>query len=205
MSSLTVYHENQPEQPLKLLTHAEDIASTLAEVGVRFERWEAAAPIAAGASRDEVIAAYAHEIERLKRERGYITVDVVSLNSDHPQKAELRAKFLDEHRHGEDEVRFFVAGRGLFVLHIEEHVYAVLCERNDLISVPAGTRHWFDMGEHPHFVAVRLFNNPEAGSPSSPATTSPAASPAGRLGEAPSHPSPSAPPVLPGRFHPESA
>ncbi|PXC07794.1 acireductone dioxygenase, partial [Pseudomonas aeruginosa] len=23
MSSLTVYHENQPEQPLKLLTHAE--------------------------------------------------------------------------------------------------------------------------------------------------------------------------------------
>lgn len=140
MSSLTVYHENQPEQPLKLLTHAEDIASTLAEVGVRFERWEAAAPIAAGASQDEVIAAYAHEIERLKRERGYITVDVVSLNSDHPQKAELRAKFLDEHRHGEDEVRFFVAGRGLFVLHIEEHVYAVLCERNDLISVPAGTR-----------------------------------------------------------------
>ncbi|HBO3177714.1 TPA: 1,2-dihydroxy-3-keto-5-methylthiopentene dioxygenase [Pseudomonas aeruginosa] len=161
MSSLTVYHENQPEQPLKLLTHAEDIASTLAEVGVRFERWEAAAPIAAGASQDEVIAAYAYEIERLKRERGYITVDVVSLNSDHPQKAELRAKFLDEHRHGEDEVRFFVAGRGLFVLHIEEHVYAVLCERNDLISVPAGTRHWFDMGEHPHFVAVRLFNNPE--------------------------------------------
>ena len=67
-------------------------------------------PIAAGASQDEVIAAYAHEIERLKRERGYITVDVVSLNSDHPQKAELRAKFLDEHRHAEDEVRFFVEG-----------------------------------------------------------------------------------------------
>ena len=117
----------------------------------------------------------------------------------------MRAKFLDEHRHGEDEVRFFVAGRGLFVLHIEEHVYAVLCERNDLISVPAGTRHWFDMGEHPHFVAVRLFNNPEGWVASSPATTSPAASPAGRLSEAPSHPSPSAPPVLPGRFHPESA
>lgn len=44
MSSLTVYHENQPEQPLKLLTHAEDIASTLAEVGVRFERWKPPRP-----------------------------------------------------------------------------------------------------------------------------------------------------------------
>lgn len=161
MSSLTVYQESAPEQPLKLLTHAEDIAATLAEVGVRFERWQASAPIAPGASQDEVLAAYATEIQRLKDEQGYVTVDVVSLTADHPQKDELRAKFLDEHRHGEDEVRFFVAGRGLFTLHIEDHVYAVLCEKNDLISVPAGTRHWFDMGERPHFVAIRLFNNPE--------------------------------------------
>ena len=161
MSSLTVYHESAPEQPLKLLTHAEDIAATLAEVGVRFERWQASAPIAPGASPDEVLAAYAPEIQRLKDEQGYVTVDVVSLSADHPQKDELRAKFLDEHRHGEDEVRFFVAGRGLFTLHVEDHVYAVLCEKNDLISVPAGTRHWFDMGERPHFVAIRLFNNPE--------------------------------------------
>ncbi|MCP8465745.1 acireductone dioxygenase [Pseudomonas sp. ZM23] len=161
MSSLTVYQESAPEQPLKLLTHAEDIAATLAELGVRFERWQASAPIAPGASQDEVLAAYATEIQRLKDEQGYVTVDVVSLTADHPQKDELRAKFLDEHRHGEDEVRFFVAGRGLFTLHIEDHVYAVLCEKNDLISVPAGTRHWFDMGERPHFVAIRLFNNPE--------------------------------------------
>lgn len=206
MSSLTVYHENQPEQPLKLLTHAEDIASTLAEVGVRFERWEAAAPIAAGASQDEVIAAYAHEIERLKRERGYITVDVVSLNSDHPQKAELRAKFLDEHRHGEDEVRFFVAGRGLFVLHIEEHVYAVLCERNDLIScrpAPATGSTW----------ASTRISSPcacsttrRAGSPSSPATTSPAASPCWKTerGTVPSV-TIRRPRSCRGRFHPESA
>ncbi|WP_324709232.1 1,2-dihydroxy-3-keto-5-methylthiopentene dioxygenase [Pseudomonas citronellolis] len=161
MSSLTVYHESAPEQPLKLLTHAEDIAATLAELGVRFERWQASAPIAPGASPDEVLAAYAPEIQRLKDEQGYVTVDVVSLSADHSQKDELRAKFLDEHRHGEDEVRFFVAGRGLFTLHVEDHVYAVLCEKNDLISVPAGTRHWFDMGERPHFVAIRLFNNPE--------------------------------------------
>ncbi|SDH77761.1 1,2-dihydroxy-3-keto-5-methylthiopentene dioxygenase [Pseudomonas panipatensis] len=161
MSSLTVYHESAPEQPLKLLTHAEDISATLGALGVRFERWQANAPIAPGASQDEVIAAYAEQIQRLKDEQGYVTVDVVSLTAEHPQKDELRAKFLDEHRHGEDEVRFFVAGRGLFTLHIEDHVYAVLCEKNDLISVPAGTRHWFDMGERPHFIAIRLFNNPE--------------------------------------------
>ena len=161
MSSLTVYHQSTPDIPNKVLTHVEDIASTLAEQGVRFERWAANAPIQPGASQEEVIAAYQAQIDKLMTECGYITVDVVSLNSDHPQKAELRAKFLDEHRHAEDEVRFFVAGRGLFTLHIDEYVYAVLCEKNDLISVPAGTPHCFDMGENPHFVAIRLFNNPE--------------------------------------------
>jgi 1,2-dihydroxy-3-keto-5-methylthiopentene dioxygenase len=161
MSRLSVYHESTPSHPNKVLTHAEDIAATLSEVGVRFERWQANAPIAPGASQEEVIAAYRHEIDKLMSEQGYVTVDVISLDRNHPQKDELRAKFLDEHTHGEDEVRFFVAGRGLFTLHIGEYVYSVLCEKNDLISVPAGTKHWFDMGEEPHFVAIRLFNNPE--------------------------------------------
>ena len=161
MSVLSVYHETRPDQPLKVLTHAEDIAATLSEVGVQLERWEASAPIAAGASQDEVIAAYRPQIDKLMAERGYVTVDVISLTRDHPQKDELRAKFLDEHRHAEDEVRFFVAGRALFSLHIEDMVYTVLCEKNDLITVPAGTRHWLDMGEEPHFIAIRLFNNPE--------------------------------------------
>ena len=161
MSSLSVFSVATPDIPNKVLNHLEDIASTLAAVGVRFERWQAVAPIKPGASQDEVIAAYKPQIDALMSERGYVTVDVISLNADHPQKAELRAKFLDEHQHAEDEVRFFVAGRGLFTLHIDDYVYAVLCEKNDLISVPAGTRHWFDMGEHPHFIAIRLFNNPE--------------------------------------------
>ena len=128
---------------------------------MQLERWDASAPVAAGASQEDVIAAYRPQIDRLMAERGYVTVDVISVSRDHPQKDELRAKFLDEHRHAEDEVRFFVAGRGLFTLHIEDMVYAVLCEKNDLISVPAGTRHWFDMGEQPSFVAIRLFNNPD--------------------------------------------
>ena len=161
MSRLSVYHEHHPALPSKVLSHAEDIASTLAEVGVRFEQWQASAPIAPGASSEEVIAAYRPQIDKLMAEDGYITVDVVSLNADHPQKAELRAKFLDEHSHGEDEVRFFVAGRGLFSLHVGEQVFEVLCEKGDLISGPAGTPHWFDMGENPHFVAIRLFNNPD--------------------------------------------
>lgn len=158
MSILSVYLDSAPEQPLKVLTHLEDIASTLAEAGIHIERWEARATLSAGASSEEVIAAYRPQIEQLMKERGYVAVDVMSVNRNHPQQAELRARYLEEQRQGGDELRFFVVGRGLFMLHLDDKVYAVLCERNDLISVPAGTRHWFDMGEDPRIVAIRLFS-----------------------------------------------
>jgi 1,2-dihydroxy-3-keto-5-methylthiopentene dioxygenase len=139
MSSLTVYPADSPEQPNKVLTHAADIAATLAPLGVRFGPWEAATGVRPGASHEDVLAAYSQQIEMLKEE--------------------VRARLRKEYRHGEDEVRFFVAGRGLFNLHIEDHVYAVLCEKGDLISIPAGTRHWVDIGEQPYLVVIRLYNN----------------------------------------------
>lgn len=58
-------------------------------------------------------------------------------------------------------MRFFVEGAGLFCLHIGDEVFQVLCEKNDLISVPAHTPHWFDMGSEPNFTAIRIFDNPE--------------------------------------------
>lgn len=161
MSHIRVYADQSPQQVLQETSDHAAIASVLREVGVRFERWQASQPIAPGASQEDVIAAYRADIDRLIAEAGYQTVDVVSLDASHPDKAALRQKFLDEHRHGEDEVRFFVAGSGLFSLHIGDKVYEVLCEQGDLISVPANTPHWFDMGPNPHFVAIRLFNNPE--------------------------------------------
>lgn len=159
MSSLSVYSVDSPDLPNKVLTHAEDITSTLAEHNVRFERWTAAGAVRPGASPEDVISAYKAQIDQLMSEGGYMTVDVVSLDRDDPRKTELRDYYRREYRHGEDEVRFFVAGRGLFSLHIGDYVYAVLCEKGDLIAIPAGTRHWFDMGEQPYLVLIRLYNN----------------------------------------------
>jgi 1,2-dihydroxy-3-keto-5-methylthiopentene dioxygenase len=90
-------------------------------------------------------------------------VDVVTMapdetDPDWPEKARAaRGKFLGEHIHDEDEVRFFVSGRGCFYLHVGNRVLAVVCEAGDLIAVPRGTRHWFDMGTSPRFTAVRFF------------------------------------------------
>jgi len=160
VSRLRIYAESTPDRPLAEHTDHAAIARELNGRGVRFERWDAAEPVVPGDPPEKVLAAYKADIERLMAEKGYKAVDVISLNPDHPQKAELRQKFLNEHRHSEDEVRFFVAGEGLFSLHLEDKVYEVLCTRGDLIGVPDNTRHWFDMGPNPNFVAIRIFTNP---------------------------------------------
>lgn len=161
MSRLRIYDDHDPARPLAELNDHAAITARLAEIGVRFEQWATPHQLQPGASQEEVIAAYREDIDRLCASEGYQAVDVVSLKPDHPQRAAFREKFLDEHTHSEDEVRFFVAGAGQFTLHVQHQVFEVLCEQGDLISVPDGTRHWFDMSESPYFVAIRLFSNPE--------------------------------------------
>lgn len=160
MSAITVYADDNPQQVLLHSEEGDRITEVLAGIGVNFERWQAATEVSAQMSGDEIIAAYAQDIDRLKRSGGYVTVDVVNMSPDHPQKDEFRQKFLAEHTHSEDEVRFFVAGEGMFYLHVGGKVYQVLCCKDDLISVPANTTHWFDMGPAPRFSAIRLFNDP---------------------------------------------
>jgi 1,2-dihydroxy-3-keto-5-methylthiopentene dioxygenase len=161
MSRLSVFSESQPEQPLLETTEFERIASELGAAGIGFERWSAGQNLPDDADSDAIIAAYRKEIDRLIDERGYQSFDVISMTPEHPEKDAFRQKFLEEHTHSEDEVRFFVRGQGLFVIHVDDKVFSMLCERDDLISVPANTRHWFDMGPNPSFTAIRVFNNPE--------------------------------------------
>ena len=161
MSQLTVYADSDGDTPLFATEDVDEIKRELGAAGIRLERWQADRDLASDADNLTIIAAYQAEIDRLVSERGYQTYDVVSMNPDHPEKDAFRQKFLDEHTHSEDEVRFFVRGHGLFIIHANDRVYAMLCEKDDLISVPANTRHWFDMGPNPAFTAIRLFNNPD--------------------------------------------
>lgn len=157
MTQLKVY--TPAGEPVLETDDPSRIAEALRALGVRFEQWPLRA-LPAGADQTAVLAAFAPEVERLKADNGYRTVDVIRMTPDHPERGALREKFLSEHRHSEDEVRFFVEGEGLFTLRDEKWVYAVLCQEGDLISVPAGMRHWFDMGPSPRFTAIRLFIEP---------------------------------------------
>lgn len=162
MSKLIVLAEDAPDTTVLSTTDGGEIAAQLGARGVRFERWEATASLDDRAGQDDVLAAYAADVDRLRAE-GYDTVDVVRLHPDpddpnwSTKAAEARNKFLAEHTHDDDEVRFFVEGSGAFYLRIGGEICITLCEAGDLISVPADTRHWFDMGTNPSFAAIRFF------------------------------------------------
>lgn len=161
MTTLTIYPDKNPANPDIETSDPTEIAALLEKVGVHYERWKADAVLAPDATHADILAAYKTEIDRLSSAAGYQSVDVIRITPDNPNKDALRTKFLDEHTHDEDEVRFFVEGSGAFYLHLADKVYRVVCTRDDLLSVPAGTLHWFDMGPAPDFTAVRLFISPD--------------------------------------------
>ncbi|TDD49996.1 cupin domain-containing protein [Nonomuraea terrae] len=164
MTLLTTWPDSGPHTVIRRTSDPAEIAAALAPLGVRHQQWPVREEVPADADADTVLAAYRDEIDALSEEGGFVTVDVVALHPsddpDWPQRARAaREKFLTEHTHDDDdEVRFFVAGAGIFYLHVGGEVHAVYCEKGDLLGVPKGTRHWFDMGTEPSFTAIRFFH-----------------------------------------------
>ncbi|MBO0854499.1 MAG: cupin [Nocardia sp.] len=162
---MTLLHITSDSDPRDIRLHTTDrvrIAAELATRGILFDRWDVR-PISADAGTETVVNLYDDQIEDLNSDGRYQHIDLVRVHPDDsnprwPEQARTaREKFLSEHSHAEDEVRYFAAGRGCFYLHLDPEVVAVVGEAGDLISVPAGTRHWFDMGARPDFAAIRFF------------------------------------------------
>ena len=148
------------------LRESAEIAAFLARFGIEYERWTPDRPLAADAPADEVLAAYSREVEALKARGGYVTADVIDVKPETPNLDAILAKFSREHWHDEDEVRFIVEGRGLFHVHpADSAVFAIEVEAGDLIRVPRGTHHWFDLCADRRIRAIRLFQDPSGWTP----------------------------------------
>ncbi|QXH52932.1 oxidase [Pseudomonas fakonensis] len=161
MSILSVFHAASPELAHKVLTHHDDIKATLAEQGVRFARWDSGARLRPGCAQQEVLDACRAPIDRLMTEHGSAGFAVLSRDGVDPTQADLR----DEHVHDTDEVFAVVSGRGQLNLRVGDYVYGVLCEKDDVLVVPAGTRRWLDLGDNPFCLAVRLFGSEQGMQP----------------------------------------
>jgi 1,2-dihydroxy-3-keto-5-methylthiopentene dioxygenase len=162
------------------LESPDDIQAFLNARGIFYEQWAAPCVFAPGATQEQILKAYAPVLEPYMAKNGYQTADVISVDSDTPNIAALKAKFLPEHIHTEDEVRFFVDGHGDFWFNLAEPEkkageapisifsqppFCVRCVAGDLLSVPAGYPHWFDLGEKPFVKAIRIFTDASGWTP----------------------------------------
>jgi len=150
----------------RTLTAPAAVREYLAGIGIDYERWEPAHPVSASARPEEILAAYSAEIDRLKAAGGYVTADVIDVSSQTPGLEAMLNKFNSEHWHDEDEVRFVIEGRGLFHIHPPSGpVIAIEVEAGDLLRVPRGIWHWFDLCPERRIRVIRLFQNPAGWAP----------------------------------------
>lgn len=143
-----------------------EVAAFLRPYGIRYERWPLEERCSPDASNEDILTAYSPEIEKLKDEGGYVTADVINVTPDTPGLDAMINKFNKEHTHDEDEVRFIVKGRGLFHIHPPAgEVFSIEMIAGDWISVPRGTKHWFDFCQERTIRAIRLFQDKSGWTP----------------------------------------
>ena len=135
-----------------------EIRSALASLGIDYERWSLDR-VLRDSPAEVVLSAYADEIEAMKRRGGYVTADVIDVNPGTPNLEAMLERFDREHTHDEDEVRFILAGRGIFFLSLENGVTSVEVHAGDMLRVPRGTKHWFTLCEDRRIRAIRWFQD----------------------------------------------
>lgn len=151
----------------KNITNPAEIKQFFNERNLVFEQWQCDVEFTDNASQEEILTAYSKDLTPFMENGGYLTADVINITPETENYEAIRNKFLNEHIHTEDEIRFFVDGQGLFWFNLEtEPVFNLLCEKGDLISVPAGTKHWFDAGKTRPFVkTIRIFTEASGWTP----------------------------------------
>jgi 1,2-dihydroxy-3-keto-5-methylthiopentene dioxygenase len=153
-------------QEQRTVEGAESVRTFLSSFGIDFERWESKRDVPSGATSEEVLKAYGDKVDELKARGGYVTADVIDVTAQTPNLEAMLSRFKTEHWHDEDEVRFIVEGRGLFHIHPPGGpVFAIEVEPGDLIRVPRGTHHWFDLCADRRIRAIRLFQDPSGWTP----------------------------------------
>ncbi|MCI0361989.1 MAG: hypothetical protein L0211_26195 [Planctomycetaceae bacterium] len=160
MARIRVQDENRE------ITGTDEIRAFLKPFGIWYEKWDVEGRLPAEATNEQILETYAPEIERLKKSGNFVTADVINVSPATPNLDALLAKFSKEHTHSEDEVRFTVKGSGVFHIHPDNGpVFAIQVESGDLINVPCGTKHWFDLCNDKTIRCIRLFQDTSGWTP----------------------------------------
>ncbi|WP_123101305.1 1,2-dihydroxy-3-keto-5-methylthiopentene dioxygenase [Acidithiobacillus sulfuriphilus] len=152
----------------ELVTDGATVAEILAPLGVTLQDYPVQAGAAAGllqqasltaAEQEEVLAALDTVFQRLRQERGYQARDLVVMYPEHPDIEANLARFHRIHTHDDEEVRYIIAGEGVFGFVLpDDRQVEVTVAAGDFIQVPAGLEHWFRLTGQRRIKAVRYFS-----------------------------------------------
>ena len=153
-------------------TSVDDIARELAPLNVQLNRWSIGNNpdlknlLAKDALSDEekaqVLEALDGYFEQLKQTAGYQSRDLIVLHPEVPNLSTLLAKFDTTHYHTDREVRYIIAGDGVFgFVRPDSTQVELTVQAEDYINVPANTEHWFELTPSQRIKAVRYFTTTE--------------------------------------------
>lgn len=112
--------------------------------------------------KEELLVFHDGYFNKLKREAGYTSRDLIVLHPEVPQLDEMLKKFDKIHTHDDDEVRYIVDGSGIFGFCLPSGEQVKLqVSAGDYINVPKDTEHWFELDDQRRIKAVRYFSGTE--------------------------------------------
>lgn len=145
----------------RVIAEAGDVTAFLSRYGIWYRRFDDLDQIAEDATDGQILAAFHEPLQELMRSGDFQTADVIDVKPTTPGIDGMLAKFSSEHWHSENEIRFIVRGRGIFHINPRngDSVFRIQVVEGDMISVPRGTWHWFDLCDEKRIRAIRLFQD----------------------------------------------
>jgi 1,2-dihydroxy-3-keto-5-methylthiopentene dioxygenase len=154
-----------PEQKM-VLRDAQEVKGYLAGLGIDYDQWPIPASIGEDSTAEHILAVYADPIAHVSQQGGFTKVDVIDVKPLMPGLDAMLKRFSEEHWHDEDEVRVTVHGRGVYHVHPPNGpVVAIEVGPGDMIRVPRGTHHWFDLCGDRTIKTIRFFQDPTGWTP----------------------------------------
>lgn len=155
-----------------IYTQLRDITRELAPLNIQLNHWAVgedpevhnllAKDVLNDEEKEQLLQALDNYFEELKQTAGYQSRDLVVIHPEIPNLDAMLSKFDKCHIHEDDEVRYIVAGKGIFgFVRPDGSQVELTVQPEEYINVPANTEHWFYLTGEKRVKAVRYFVSTE--------------------------------------------
>ncbi len=153
-------------------TEISDIQRELAPLNIQVNSWEIgndtkvkallAQDMLSDGEKEYVLKGLDKYFLQLATTAGYQERDLIVLHSSVPKLDAMLSKFDKIHTHADPEVRYIIAGEGIFgFVRPDGSQVELTVQPEDYINVPSGVEHWFYLTSERQIKAVRYFTNTE--------------------------------------------